>query len=85
MDERRHLSEHGVSKTVKQIKCNQKFKLKYSAEILLSTYTSKTWLKITCFHVYSANPVRDVKFVFFPNSNFVFKIRILFELRSGPK
>ena len=28
---------------------------------------------------------RDVKFVFFPNSNFVFKIRILFELRSGPK
>ena len=57
MDERRHLSEHGVSKTVKQIKCNQKFKLKYSAEILLSTYTSKTWLKITCFHVYSANPV----------------------------
>jgi len=29
--------------------------------------------------------IRDVKFVFFPNSNFVFKIRILFELRSGPK
>ena len=28
--------------------------------------------------------IRDVKFVIFPNSNFVFKIRILFELRSGP-
>ena len=28
---------------------------------------------------------RDVKFVFFPNSNFVFKIRILFELRLGPQ
>ena len=26
---------------------------------------------------------RDVKFVFFPNSNFVCKIRILFELRLG--
>ena len=25
---------------------------------------------------------RDVKFVFFPNSNFVCKIRILFELRA---
>jgi len=27
---------------------------------------------------------RDVKFVSFPNSNFVCKIRILFELRLGP-
>ena len=31
----------------------------------------------------SLSMIRDVKFVFFPNSNFVCKIRILFELRLG--
>ena len=36
-------------------------------------------------HFKIINVIRDVKFVFFPNSNFVIKIQILFELRSGPR
>ena len=44
------------------------------------------WMRVWSHLAYSDEiTTRDVKFVFFPNSNFVFKIRILFELRSGPK
>ena len=40
--------------------------------------------QVECLHVLSTViHTRDVKFVFFPNSNFVCKIRILFELRLG--
>jgi len=40
-------------------------------------------LKTLSFSPFISFVTRDVKFVFFPNSNFVCKIRILFELRLG--
>ena len=47
-----------------------------------------SFFSINCIQREAANGFcnilfRDVKFVFFPNSNFVCKIRILFELRLG--
>ena len=52
---------------------------------IISFIESRYSYNVLFVHLLVVLGARDVKFVFFPNSNFVFKIRILFELRSGPK